>query len=166
MRRPPHGNLPAVVLLLVAVYCNLAAEAMGPPRGGADGDEFTNVVRKVGTLLIMGTRGQENPQRMNSFTFQPQPKRYHMPIWWVWTPSTLRAHLHGRRGSEGLARREPRIGSMFWGWNPAMMTYDRKKPTKANDMERRRRYRVQPPSSSSLIHLEIWTKISYGSSSR
>ena len=48
-RRPPHGNLPAAVVLLVAVYCNLAAEALGPPRGGADGDEFTNVVRKVGT---------------------------------------------------------------------------------------------------------------------
>ena len=52
-RRAPHGNLPAAVLLLVAVYCNLAAEALGTPRGGADGDEFTNVVRKVGTLGYM-----------------------------------------------------------------------------------------------------------------
>ena len=51
--RPPHGNLPAAVLLLVAVYCNLAAEALGTPRGGADGDEFTNVVRKVGTILMV-----------------------------------------------------------------------------------------------------------------
>ena len=74
-----------------------------------------------------------------SYSFQPQPKRYHVPIWWVWTPSTLRAHLHGRRGSERLARREPWIGNMFWGWNPAMMTYDRNKQTEAIDMDRHRR---------------------------
>ena len=49
-------------------------------------------------------------------TFPPQPKRPQIPIWWIWTPSTLKAHLHRR---ESLAR-SPWIGNMFWGLNPTM----------------------------------------------
>ena len=44
--RLAHGNLLAAVLLLVAVYCNLAAEALERPWGAGD-DEFTYAVRKV-----------------------------------------------------------------------------------------------------------------------
>ena len=76
------------------------------------------------------------------FPFQPQPKRYHLPIWWVWPPSTLKAHLHRR---ESLARREPWIGNMFWGFNPAVLDASRNREgvtvtqTEPMDMKRRRR---------------------------
>ena len=46
--RLPDGNVPTAVLLLVVVFCNLAADALGfsvQQRGS--GDEVTHAVRKV-----------------------------------------------------------------------------------------------------------------------